>query len=214
MTHPVWPLFDLQVRTPLLELRYIDDELATELSQLAGRGIHDPDFMPFAMPWTDEPSPRLERSSMQWYWKSRAETSASHWHLTLAAIVDGVAIGMTSLDADHFATLREFESGSWLGREYQGRGLGKEMREATLHLGFEGLGAQYATTGAWHDNGPSLGVTRSLGYGTQGSRRAMRRGEAAESLRFRMERADWQQRLRRDDIEIHGLAPALPLLGL
>ena len=28
MAHPYWPLFDLQVRTPRLELRYPDDELA------------------------------------------------------------------------------------------------------------------------------------------------------------------------------------------
>jgi hypothetical protein len=33
-------------------------------------------------------------------------------------------------------------------------------------------------------------------------------------LRFSMSRADWQARLRRDDIIIDGLAPALPLLGL
>ena len=214
MTHPVWPLFDLRVRTPKLELRYIDDGLATALAELAARGIHDPGFMPFMLPWTDQPSPQLEHATMQWYWRARADTSPARWHLTLAAIVDGAAIGTTSLDAHDFATLREFESGSWLGRAYQGRGLGKEMREATLHLGFAGLGAEYATTGAWHDNGPSLGVTRSLGYLEQGRHRAMRRGEPAESLTFRMHRDDWQQRLRRDDIVIDGLAPALPLLGL
>jgi len=214
MTHPVWPLFDVRVHTPRLDLRYIDDPLATELSQLAARGIHDPGFMPFMLPWTDVPSPQLERSAMQWYWKARAETTPAHWHLTLAAIVDGEVIGTTSLDANEFVTLREFESGSWLGREFQGRGLGKEMREATLHLGFDGLGAEYATTRAWHDNGPSLGVTRSLGYREETSRRAVRRGEPTESVEFRMTRDDWQSRLRRDDIVIEGLGPALPLLGL
>ena len=60
MTHPVWPLFDLRVRTPRLELRYIDDEMATELALLATKGIHDADFMPFTMPWSLEPSPVLE----------------------------------------------------------------------------------------------------------------------------------------------------------
>jgi RimJ/RimL family protein N-acetyltransferase len=214
MTHPVWPLLDLTVRTPRLELRYVDDELASELAQLAGRGVHDPAYMPFVLPWTDQPSPQLERSSMQWYWRARAETAPNRWHLMLAAIVDGVAIGTTSLDADDFPTLRQFESGSWLGREYQGRGLGKEMREATLHLGFEGLDAEYATTGAWHDNGPSLGVTRSLGYREEGRRRGVRRGEPTEMIAFRMHRDDWLQRLHRDDIVIEGLAPCLPLLGL
>ena len=214
MTHPIWPLFDLRVRTPVLELRYIDDALAVELAQLAAGGIHDPAYMPFALPWTDEPSPQLERNAIQWYWRGRAELSPESWRIELAVILDGAAIGTTGLIADHFPTLRQFESGSWLGREFQGRGLGTEMRRATLHLGFDGLGAEYATTVAWHDNGASLGVTRSLGYQQDSSRRAVRRGEATEQIGFRMHRDDWLQRLRRDDIVIDGLSPCLPLLGL
>lgn len=214
MTHPVWPLFDLRVVTPQLELRYVDDALGGELAMLAARGVHDPEFMPFALPWTDAASPLLERNAMQWYWRCRADTSPTRFHLGLAVIVDGVAIGTTSLDATDFPTLRQFESGSWLGREYQGRGTGKEMRRATLHLGFAGLGATLATTSAFVDNGPSLGVTRHLGYTPVGISRKVRRGVAADSLVFEMTVDDWQQRLRRDDIVIEGLEPCLPLLGL
>ena len=116
------------------ELRYVDDELGTQLGQLAARGIHDPDFMPFAMPWTDVESPWLERNAMQWYWRCRADTSPTRFHLPLAVVVDGQAAGTTSLDATDFPLLRQFETGSWLGREFQGRGLGKEMRRATLQL--------------------------------------------------------------------------------
>ena len=75
MTHPVWPFFDLRVVTPTLELVPIDDEVGTELALLAARGIHDPEFMPFAFPWTDVPSPQLERNTMQFYWRTRAEMS-------------------------------------------------------------------------------------------------------------------------------------------
>ena len=214
MTHPIWPLFDVRVRTPTLELRYVDDALAGELAQLAAHGVHDPAYMPFGVPWTDEHSPQLERNAMQWYWRCRAEVSPTQWHLEFAVIVDGAAIGSGSIEASDFSTLRQFESGSWLGREYQGRGFGKELRHAVLHLGFEGFGAEYATTGSWHDNGPSLGVTRSLGYLEEGRRLAVRRGEATEMVGFRMRRDDWQRRLRRDDIVIEGLAPCLPLLGL
>ncbi len=39
-------------------------------------------------------------------------------------------------------------TGSWLGRAHQGRGLGKEMRQAALHIIFAGLGAQQAVTRA------------------------------------------------------------------
>lgn len=214
MTHPVWPLFDLRVVTPRIELRYVDDALATELALLAAQGIHDPDFMPFALPWTDAPSPMLERNAMQWYWRCRADTSPTRFHLALAAIVDGRAVGTTSLDATDFPTLRQFESGSWLGREFQGRGIGKELRRATLHLGFAGLGASLATTTAFSDNGPSLGVTRALGYTPVGVSRKVRRGVSADSLVFELTVEQWQQTRQRDDITIEGLEPCLPLVGL
>ena len=67
-----WPLFDLVVETPRLTLRYVDDELAVELVELAVRGIHDPATMPFSIPWTDLPSARFEREALQFYWGRRA----------------------------------------------------------------------------------------------------------------------------------------------
>lgn len=214
MTHPVWPLFDLRVTTPRLELRYVDDELATELAALAAKGIHDPATMPFGMPWSDVPSPQLEQNAFQFYWRCRADTSPKDWSINLATLVDGKVVGTTGLITHEFPTLRQFETGSWLGREHQGRGFGKEMRVATLQLGFVGFGAQHATTSAWHDNGPSLGVTRSLGYSANGVRRQMRRDEGDLMQLFEMSRADFVARLQRDDITLHGVAECLPLLGL
>lgn len=214
MTHPVWPLFDLQVRTPRLELRYIDDEMATELALLAAKGIHPPDFMPFAMPWSEEPSPQLERNTMQFYWRCRAELSPAKWNIPLAVLVEGAVVGTTGLITHDFQVLRTFETGSWLGREHQGAGIGKEMRIATLHLGFLGFGAQRATTGAWEDNGPSLGVTNSLGYVANGHRAAVRKGIECSERRFEMMRDDFLTRLRRDDITVSGVDDCLALLGL
>ncbi|MBI4883200.1 MAG: GNAT family N-acetyltransferase [Actinobacteria bacterium] len=214
MTHPIWPLFDLRVRTPRLELRYIDDGLAVDLALLAAKGIHEPDVMPFGIPWSDVPPPQLERNTMQHYWRCRAETTPTSWAIELACIVDGTVVGTTALESNDFPTLRSFGTGSWLGREFQGRGIGKEMRVATLQLGFLGLGADYATTSAWPDNEPSLGVTRSLGYTPNGHRRQLRRNEAGMLHAFEMPRADFLVRLHRDDITLHGVAGCLPLLGL
>ena len=123
-------------------------------------------------------------------------------------------VGSTALTAEQLPTLRTFETGSWLGRAHQGRGMGRELREASLHLGFAGFAARWATTAAFSDNGPSLGVTRSLGYRPNGELASRRRGEAATSLRFRMERDDWQARLRRNDISITGLEPCRDMQGL
>ena len=215
MPHPYWPLFDLEVRTPRLTLRYVDDALAVELATLAARGIHDPDFMPFAMPWTRAESPRLERQALQFHWRGRAETSPTRWTLSFATSVDGEVVGSSGIVGDDFPRLRQFETGSWLGREFQGRGLGTEMRIATLTLGFVGLGAELALTGAWHDNAPSLGVTRRLGYREQGWRRALRDDERADRLLcFEMSREHFLQHVRRDDIELVGCDAVRDLLAI
>jgi RimJ/RimL family protein N-acetyltransferase len=128
-------------------------------------------------------------------------------------LVDGCVVGAADLFADGFPTLRQFTTGSWLGREFQGRGLGKEIRLAALTLGFDGLGAEYAHTAAWKDNAPSLGVTRSLGYEEVGRSRALRRREPDEQLAFRMSRDHWSS-IRRDDITLVGVDAARAFLGI
>ena len=213
MPHPHWPLFDVEVRTPRLALRYADDIMLTELATLAAKGIHDPAQMPFAIPWTDIEPPQLEREAFRFWWGCRADTSPAKWNLILVALVGDTVVGSTSIGTSEFAVTRTFETGSWLGREYQGQGLGKEMRYATLQLGFDGFGAEQATTGAFTDNPASLGVTRSLGYEPNGQLRHERRGELAESLRFRMSREHWDT-IRRDDITLHGVEAAAEMLGL
>lgn len=214
MAHPIWPFFDLRVATPRLELLPIDDETGTELALLAAKGVHDPEYMPFGIPWTDVPSPLLERNALQFHWRTRAELSPERWMLNFAVAVDGRIVGSTGFITHDFPSLRTFETGSWLGREFQGRGIGKEMRLANLQLGFLGFGARHATTAAWDDNGPSLGVTRALGYTENGHARLTRRGQEARQLRFEMTRAYFVEHLQRDDIALHGVEACLPLLGL
>jgi len=213
MANDHWPLFDLEVQTPRLTLRYLDDTLAGGLVAVASRGVHDPTVMPFTVPWTDLPSPQMEQEAMRFYSRTRADIRPDAWNLQFAVIVDGDVIGSCDLMASDFVTLRQFTTGSWLGREFQGLGLGKEMRMASLTLGFEGLDAEFAQTGLWHDNAPSLGVTRSLGYIEDGRRRELRRGVPDEMVGFRMPRAHWET-IRRDDIEIHGKPSARAFLGL
>lgn len=212
MRHAHWPLFELGVVTPRLELRYLDDELALAIVPLIA-DIHDPSFMPFSVPFTDVPAPELYHEALRFFWTCRASTRADHWRLQFAVLVGNTPVGLCDLFAEHYPTLRQFETGSWLARESQGAGLGTEMRQAALHLGFVGLDGQFATTGAWHDNAPSLGVTRKLGYREEGRRRAMRRDAADEMIGFRMDRAH-HSTIRRDDIELRGVETAREFLGL
>src|SRR4051812_34872063 len=201
-----WPLFDLTVRTPRLELRYPDDELALAVAELAIHGVHDPGTMPFLIPWTDAPPGEQERNSLQHFWLTRASWTPATWACPMVVLVDGEVVGAQGMKAENFARTRVFETGSWLGRAFQGRGIGKEMRIAILHLGFAGLGADMARTSAFRDNLPSLGVTRAIGYEPNGESIELRRDTAETQLHFRMTRAQWETR-RRDDIEIEGLEP-------
>jgi RimJ/RimL family protein N-acetyltransferase len=124
--------------------------------------------------------------------------------------VEGHVVGVQGMMADRFAALRLVETGSWLGRAFQGQGLGKEMRQAVLHLAFQGLGAQEAHSGAFHDNAASLATSRSVGYVDNGESRALRRGTADRMRKVRIDRATWEER-RRDDIEIIGLEACLDM---
>jgi RimJ/RimL family protein N-acetyltransferase len=205
---PFWPLFDLVVRTPRLEWRLPREEEFQALVDLVARGVHDPDTMPFFIPWTDLPADERAISSSQWWWGHRANWSVDKWTFTGAAFVDGVPVGMQDMEAADFRAVHSVESGSWLGQEFQGRGLGREMREAMLHFAFAGLGAEEALSGAFEDNAASVATSRSIGYVENGEARGKRRDGSARTIRFRLDRANWEER-RRDDIEIVGLESCL-----
>ena len=207
-----WPLFDLRITTPRVELRYPDDETAFAVVDLASRGIHDPSSMPFAIPWTDQPDGARERSSLQFLWGARANLAPTDWSVPFAVYADGELAGIQDVLAKDFGARRTVTTGSWLSLAVQGRGIGKEMRAAVLHLAFAGLGALVAETAAWHDNAASLGVTRALGYEPNGETTELRRGQPDRMLKFRLARERWEGRGRRDDIELHGVEACLPLL--
>jgi len=209
-----WPFFDLEVRTPRLTLRYVDDEAAAALMHLAATvGVHDPDSMPFSSAWTRFESPYLERQGMQHYWRTRAAIEPAGWDLPFAVYEGERLVGVQDVGAKSFLVTGTVGTGSWLARPEQGKGLGKEMRSAILHLAFAGLAAELAVTSAFVDNAASNGVTRSLGYVENGWQVDDREGKPVRHLRYRLERRDWELR-RRDDIEILGLERCLPPLGL
>ena len=213
MSSPHWPFFGLRIRTPRLELRYADDELLAELATVAAGGIHAPDRMPFNEPWTRAPKGELERNALKFWWGRRANLKPDDWTVPFAVIEGGRPVGAQDLFSKNFAIRRSFETGSWLGIEHHGRGIGTEMRTAILHFGFEGLGAEVAETGAFADNPESQAVTRKLGYEPNGTFMRAREGKPAEMRMFSMTRSMWEAQ-RRHDITIEGLDACLPMLGL
>ncbi|GHB66367.1 putative succinyl-CoA transferase [Streptomyces xanthochromogenes] len=202
--HPWWPLHDLRLHTPRLELRLPDGELLNELAQVAADGVHEPDRMPFTVPWTDGSPGDRGRATYRNVLSTIANWSPDNWHLSLAVLHEGKAVGRQDLMGRRFAVTREVETGSWLGLAHQGRGIGTEMRAAALHLAFAGLGARAALSAAMVDNPRSLGVSRRLGYRDDGLTTAVVRDRPATLRRLRLERAEWE-RLRTVDVRIVGL---------
>ncbi len=209
-----WPFFNLRITTPRLTLRYVDDDSAAALMDLAASvGVHDADFMPFTVPWTRFEPPYLQQQGMQHYWRVRAQLKPEEWDLPFAVYDADRLVGVQSIGAKSFAVARTVGTGSWLARTAQGQGIGKEMRAAVLHFGFLGLGAQRAVTSAFADNAQSIGVTRSLGYAGNGWTIDDREGKPARHLRFVLERPEWEAR-RRTGVEFVGLEHCLGALGL
>lgn len=213
MSNLSWPLFDLRVRTPRVELCYPDDDDLAVIAALAAEGIHDPDTMPFSVPWTRAESPALERAVLQFAWSRRAHLAPESWALPLLVSEDGQAVGIQDVSAEQFSVTRSIETGSWLVRRAQGRGIGTEMRAAVLHLAFAGLGAVEAYSASFVDNPASEAVSRANGYEANGSVLSVREGSVVRSRRWVLTRERWL-RQRRDDIDIVGLDACRELLGV
>ncbi len=77
----------------------------------------------------------------------------------------------------------------------------------------KGSGADLALSGAWEDNGPSLGVSAAMGYEPNGERIGVRQGRGDRLVLLKLPRATWEGR-QRDDICIEGLEPCRPEFGL
>jgi RimJ/RimL family protein N-acetyltransferase len=207
-----WPLFGLRLRTERLVLRLpTEDELAPLLA-LAREGIHPPDEMPFGVAWSTLSSPEFERGFMQHHWSVRGSWSPEHWFLNLMVEFDGAPIGSQSVDAQGFAIHRTVSTGSWLGRKFQGRGFGKEMRAAVLGFAFDGLGAHVAESSAFLDNHASNTVSRRLGYEENGFGSLAPQGVARVTQNFRMTADAWRSRPR-PPLAIEGLDACREMFG-
>jgi RimJ/RimL family protein N-acetyltransferase len=169
--------------------------------------------MPFRIPWTDRSGQELVDGFVAYHLAAREDWRPDDWSLLLTVYVEGLPAGSVAVRAERFAERREFDTGSWLGREFQGRGIGTEMRRAALELGFAGLGARVAVSGAFDWNAASLRVSEKLGYRPAGEATYAPRGEPERELVMRLTYEEWA-RGERIPVEIDGLEPCLPLFGL
>jgi len=209
----IWPLFGLEIQSPRLMLRPMRDADLPDLAQAALDGVHEPDQMPFGVPWTDAAADDLPRNLATYQWSLRQRVAPDSWAIAFAVHVDGRVVGSQDLSAHDFANRRTIGSGSWLTKSAQGQGLGTEMRAALLLFAFDTLGAAWAESSAASWNEASLGVSRKLGYEANGvSRVSPRPGQQVDEQRVRLARdafirPSW-------NVTVRGAERALAQLGV
>jgi len=209
----LWPFYALRLTTGDLELRYPTEAELPGFAEIIERGIHPPDEMPFGIAWTDLPAARRNLESYQWWMGSRGRWSPDDWTLTFGVWEAGRAVGFQDLRGHEFPRYRTVASGSWLGLEFQRRGIGKLMRQAVLGLAFDHLGAQVAETEAFIDNPASNKVSLGVGYEANGFGQLAPRGVPRPTQRFRLTLEGWRARPR-PALRVEGLEACLHMFGL
>jgi RimJ/RimL family protein N-acetyltransferase len=183
------PLLALRITAGPVELRGITDDLLGPLADLA-TDIHDPGFMPFGFPWSLAPARDMPRNVAQYHWGKRASFSPAQWTADFAVFYEGDLVGCQGFSTKDYLVVRGGETGSWLGRGFQGRGIGTAMRQVICAFIFDHLDARFITSTAFTDNPASLTVSRKTGYTDNGVDRVNRLGQPAVMRRIVLEPAN------------------------
>jgi RimJ/RimL family protein N-acetyltransferase len=201
----IYPVLGLRITAGPLGLRGISDEDIAALADLACRGVHPPERMPFSTPWTDAPAADLPLRFAQYHWSTRASFTRESWSLQLITTWEGVVVGTQGFFTHDYLVTHSGETGSWLGQAHQGHGIGTAMRRAMCAFLFDCLDAQEITSGAFV-------VSMKVGYRPNGERRMVRRPD------------EWQVNqglvltpetfVRGPEITVEGLEPVRRLVGL
>lgn len=203
----------LRVTTPQIELVGATDHLLEKLEPIVRTGKASAEPAPYDDPmslYEEDPEIRVVKW-LQSVWRGRGIVTADFWRLNLIVMLNNKPVGMQDVIGDHFNTYGTVGTFSWLSSDVRQRGIGSEIRQAALHLAFDGLEAREATSEAFIDNLGSNGVSRRLGYKENGVTWASRHGEPALMQRWRLTREDWLPH-RRSDIEMYGVASTRKVL--
>lgn len=189
MLSNLWPTYRLRITTPRLQLRLPNDVALAELAALAGHGVHTPSERPFLTPWTEGTAKDRAQFVLREHWGQLSGWAVDNWRLGLGVFgSNGEPLGMVTLRARDFPVVREVTTSSWLGLRHHRHGFGTEARLGLLTLAFDRLAAEAAVAEVLQDNHASQGVSRKLGYETDGISRDARGSEVLVSNRLRLSR--------------------------
>ena len=212
----IWPLRPIRIVTSDIELFVPDEDSLAAAALLTADGVYDPvnRFIPRSpvAGWSGKPAHEAEVEFLRYYWASLADWRADRWNLICLARINSEIVGVQEIGAQSFAVTKTISTGSWIGRDYQGKGLGTAMRQAALHFAFEGIGADRADSSAWSTNSPSLSISKSMGYLENGTSIRAFEGKRQTQINLVLNASDWHNRAQ--SCQIFGLSEAaLVMMG-
>lgn len=205
------PLLALRISAGPVELRGITDDLLGPIADLA-LDIHDQDFMPFFEPWSLSPAHDMPRVVARYYWGLRSSFSPAKWSADFAVFYDGALVGVQGFSTSDYLVLRTGETGSWLARRFQGKGIGTAMRQVICAFLIDHVDARSITSAAFADNPASLAVSRKTGYTDNGSEPFNRMGKPATLRRIVLKPASLVR--YQHDLTVEGLPQFRESIGL
>ena len=187
----LFPPMALRMTCGDLTVSVLTPDDVPELLDLAVRGVvpESATVYPFLTDWAKLPASDLRANSTAWYFSAFAswtKPSPERWSLLMVVREAGRVVGCQDLMGKSFAVTRLAETGSWLGLEHQGRGIGTRMRQMVCAFAFDHLGATELRTDAFKGNAASRRVSEKVGYQLFDEGPVDQMGDLAHSLRFRL----------------------------
>ncbi|MBD3689041.1 GNAT family N-acetyltransferase [Nanchangia anserum] len=170
MTTPpaILPPHRLLISCASTQLRVLRESDIPALLDLKARGIASPEVpLPFLTPWHLRP----DHEAVTYWYTQMAESCRPTCTLTFAVIDDGEIVGLQDIIGAHALRTRSAETGSWLAREFHGRGIGTRMRQMILAFAFDILGLDEMRSAAHVENLASRRVSEKCGYVADGTER-------------------------------------------
>lgn len=165
----IFPPFALRVSCGPLTLSTLLDGDIPGLVDAVLDGVQaDEGPMPFLLPWHLADPTDLPINMACFYWEQRAAFTAQSWHLMLVvrhADFGDRPLGVQDVLAPKsFYLTRVAKSGSWLARQFHGRGIGTLMRQTMATFLFDELKAEALESSYLEGNHASRAVSNKTGY--------------------------------------------------
>lgn len=111
-----YPLLDVRISTPTLQLRSATDELLDRLADVVGAGKSHADRPPYDDPmslYETDPDLRVAKW-LRAIWRRRGAVEPDAWRLYFVVMVDGRPVGDQTMTGVNFFTLGTVTTFSWL----------------------------------------------------------------------------------------------------